>query len=214
MIFSPEVMVESYLLIAALSLDALVTGFAYGTNRIKIPFYSLIIINIICSTILAVSIITGRVLDIFIGDHEATIICFITLFMLGIIKLFDGIIKSIIMNKNGFNKNLTFSLFSIRFILKVYATPELADQDSSKSLSVMESLSLAVALSLDSIAVGVGVGLQITNILLIVVLSFVVGIFAIRIGGYLGNKLAEKTSLNLSWLSGVLLIVLAFMKYK
>ena len=45
-------MIESLLLVLAVSLDAFVASIAYGTNKIKIPFVSATIINIICSSVL------------------------------------------------------------------------------------------------------------------------------------------------------------------
>ncbi len=49
-------MIESLLLVLAVSLDAFVASIAYGTNKIKIPFVSATIINIICSSVLGVSL--------------------------------------------------------------------------------------------------------------------------------------------------------------
>ena len=37
---------------------------------------------------------------------------------------------------------------------------------------------------------------------------------AILTGCFLGNKISEKTNLNLSWLSGATLILLAFLKLR
>ncbi len=49
-------MIESLLLVLAVSLDAFVASIAYGTNKIKIPFASATIINIICSSVLGLSL--------------------------------------------------------------------------------------------------------------------------------------------------------------
>ena len=46
-------LLEAFLLVAAVSLDAFVASFAYGTNKIKIPVTSLIVISVICSGMLA-----------------------------------------------------------------------------------------------------------------------------------------------------------------
>ena len=52
-----------------------------------------------------------------------------------------------------------------------------------------------------------------TNPVLTSVMSLVIGAAAILGGSLLGNRLAEKLSLNLSWISGFLLMALAFMKF-
>ncbi len=55
-------MIESLLLVLAVSLDAFVASIAYGTNKIKISFVSATIINIICSSVLGVSLFLGSVI--------------------------------------------------------------------------------------------------------------------------------------------------------
>jgi hypothetical protein len=44
------------------------------------------------------------------------------------------------------------------------------------------------------------------------VLSLVIGMLAVRLGGRIGNKAAQKLPCDLSWLGGALLIVLAILK--
>ena len=45
---------DAILLVTALSMDAFVASFAYGTSKIKIPFKSAIVINVVCSSILGI----------------------------------------------------------------------------------------------------------------------------------------------------------------
>jgi putative Mn2+ efflux pump MntP len=49
-------MLEALLLAFSCSLDAFVASIAYGTNKVKIPFLSVQIINLVCSFILAISL--------------------------------------------------------------------------------------------------------------------------------------------------------------
>ena len=84
-----------------------------------------------------------------------------------------------------------------------------------KELSWRQTVILALALSIDGFAVGVCTAAHEFNITLcasIVVLSFITGIFIFWAGHRLGSKIAQKTSLNLGWLSGLILIILAFCK--
>lgn len=53
---------EALLLVVALSMDAFVASFAYGAQRIKIPFSSAAIISVICTAMLAVSLLAGALL--------------------------------------------------------------------------------------------------------------------------------------------------------
>jgi len=210
--FSIISIVEALFLTFALSVDAMVSGFAYGTKQIKIPISSIIIINIICSSMLAAAMLAGNYLNQFIPERMATIICFILLLILGAIKLFDSFFKTLINKNNGIKKIINFSLFNIRFILNIYANPESADRDASCVLSPIEAISLAIALSLDGLAVGFGTGLKETDIFLVTLLSLFTNAAAILIGCQIGNTLARKVHLNLSWIGGLLLIILAFMK--
>ena len=97
-------------------------------------------------------------------------------------------------------------------ILNIYANPEQADQDRSGVLSVGEATALAVALSLDSLTVGVGAGLDQTPVFAAVLLSFALGLAAILLGRWLGDKLMRGLQIEVSWISGLMLLVLAGLK--
>lgn len=202
--------VETLLLVTALSVDSFVASFAYGANKIKIPFISVSIISIICSVILVISVFLGSIVKPLIPEPQT--ICFVILFILGIIKLFDSSIKTFIRKHNDLNKQLKFSLFNLSFILNIYADPQNADCDLSRELSPIEAAPLAIALSIDGLAVGIGAGLVTVSIIQIVIFSLITNVITILLGSYVGYKIAERTSLNLSWLSGLLLIILAVMK--
>lgn len=210
--FSFITIFEAIMLASALSMDAFVAGFAYGSNKIKIPFQSIQIINIVCSSILGLSLLVGTLLRQFIPSWLTITICFIILFVLGTIKLLDSVTKSMIRKYNDLNKELKFSMFNFNFILTLYANPEMADVDTSKVISPMEAVYLATALSLDGLAIGFGAALGNVNGLAVFLCSLVTDALAVMLGCYIGNKIARKMPFNLSWLSGVMLIILAFMK--
>lgn len=203
-------LLESLLIVTALSIDAFVSSFAYGTNKIKIPIKSILIINIICSLILAFSLFFGVLLRPLISQSLAQFVSFSILFILGITRLFDSTIKTLIRKYNNIEKKVEFSILDLKFILNVYANPEKADIDSSRIVSSKEAIFLAIALSLDSFAVGFGAGLSDVNHFQIIGFSLITDMFAIIFGCYFGNIIAKKFSLNLSWLSGLILIFLAF----
>lgn len=204
--------IDIFLLVIALSVDAFVASFAYGSDKIKIPVISVAIISSICSMVLIVSTLLGSFIKQFIPPHSTNIICFIILFILGTIKLFDSSIKSFIRKNANLKKELKFSAFNLSFILNIYADPQNADCDSSKILSPAEAAPLAFALSIDGLAVGIGAGLVTINFVEIVILSLLSNAIAVLLGSYMGYKIAESTDLNLSWISGTLLIILSFMK--
>ena len=209
------IILEAAVIASSLSLDAFAAGFAYGSNKIKIPFLSVQIINIICSAIIGISFLAGSIVKECIPHWVTVAVCFIILFTLGLIKLLDGVTKSIIRKYAGLSKELKFSLFNFRFILKLYADPEDADADFSKTISPVEAASISLALSLDGIAVGFGAAFGSANNfigLAVVLFSLVTNMAAIMSGCYLGGKIAGKINFNLSWAAGVILIILAFSK--
>lgn len=170
------------------------------------------VISVVCSGFLALSLILGDVLRPFLPEAAAKALCFLILFTLGLAKLLDNVVKALIKKHNKLTKKLKFKLLSLNFILHVYANPEDADEDRSKTLSPAEAASLAVALSLDGLGAGLGTALGGGNIPLTVALSLVVGVLAITLGCFTGNKAAGGSKGGFSWVGGAGLIALAFYK--
>lgn len=205
-------MLQSLLLVLSLCLDTFVASIAYGTDKIKIPFYSSIIINLVCSLFLGVSLFLGDILKDFLPMNVATYLSFFLLLSLGVYRIFEVFCKKYINKFSNKDMPLTFKIFDFKFVLQIYADEIKADYDKSKLLSAKEAFYLAVALSLDSLAVGFGSALGYVNYIEVVVLCFLVGIICLLLGSYLGQHFASKMNINLSWLSGVLLIILAVIR--
>lgn len=204
---------ESLVLVTALSIDSFVACFGYGAGGIKIPFLSGAVMNLLSSGILLLFLMAARILSPLLSPFAVRVFCFCILFLLGLTKLFDSSLKALI-RRNGQNSpKLQFSFLHFRFLLTVYADPARADADRSSLLSPREAVSLGTALSLDSAAVGFGAGVTPLPIGYTFLLALLVGGAAVFAGCRLGNKVAEKTSLNLSWISGLLLLFLAFAKF-
>jgi len=204
--------IEAFFIACALSLDAFVACFSYGTSKIKIPRSSVLVLDGICSASVGIFLLLGSVLKNYIPQGITIIICFIILFLLGMVKLLDGITKSLIQKFGAISSNIHFSLFNFRFVLSLYANPEAADVDNSKTISPKEAASLAIALSLDGCAVGVGAALGNANGFAIFFFSLFIEAAAVLLGTFLGNKAAKKLTFNMSWVGGIILILLAFSK--
>ncbi|AQR94135.1 MULTISPECIES: sporulation membrane protein YtaF [Clostridium] len=205
-------MLESLLLVSSLCIDSFVASIAYGTSKIHIPHISKIIINLVCTITLACSLLIGSILKSFLPSNLPVILGFFLLMLLGTYRLFESIFKSYISKYSRSDKPLTFKIFDFKFILQVYADEIKADFDNSKSLNIKESFYLGLALSLDSLAVGIGSSLCNVNYFEVLVLCFIIGLIAVSFGSFLGKKFAQKLNLNLSWLSGALLILLAILR--
>lgn len=205
-------MVQSLILVLSLCIDTFVTSIVYSSNKIKIPVVSGLIIDTICSLFLAISLFFGYLIKDFIPINIASTISFLLLLILGVYRLFEAFFKNLIKKYYDKGSPLTFKIFEFKFILQIYADEVKADLDESKILSPKEAFFLAVALSLDSLTVGFGCSLGTVNYLATVLLSFLVGALLLVLGGYVGRKISKNSNLNLSWLSGVFLIILAFIR--
>ncbi len=180
-----EFILEILLLVTAISIDAFTAGFAYGISRTRIPLSSLCILTSISSLILAVSLLTGNLLTGLLTPKQTCTISFLVLLLLGITKLFDH---------------------------SCCDHADKADKDRDKFLSPGEALSLGFALSIDSAAAGIGAALPPFSIPAAIIASFLMGILAILTGSFLGKKFSCHTQKNICWVSGALLILLAFLK--
>ncbi len=205
-------LIEAWVLAAALSVDAFVASFAYGSSRIRIPLLSVLIMDVIGAGTLTLSLAMGNWVQGFLPEWMTSRICFLVLLVLGLIKLLDGVVKSLIRRFGRRSAKLNFSLCSLRFVLTVYADPETADLDQSNVISPGEAASLALALSLDGLAVGFGAAMGDVNDLAAVGATLVINALAILAGAWLGNRAAGKLPFPVSWLGGVILIVIAVLK--
>ena len=196
----------------SISVDAMAASFAYGCKKIKIPILSLVIINLICTTVIGLSFLFGMALVRHIPEWLATGVSFSILLIIGIVKLFDSITKSVIRKYTQFSKEIKLSVFNFKLVMHLYADPEAADVDVSKSISPREAVVLAVSLSLDGLAVGLGAAMIGINGWVLVLFTLISGFVALFMGCWLGNKAADKLRFNISWLAGVILIGLAFMQ--
>lgn len=205
-------MLETILLVLSVSIDSFLASIAYGTSKIRIPLLSALIVDIISASMLGFSLLIGGFLQNYISSNIAKIISFFILFFLGIYRLFESLLKSYIKKRSHNFSPLTFKVFDFKFVLQVYADEVKADFDKSKILTPKEAFYLAFALSLDSLAVGFGSSLIFINYIQVFIVALIIGLVSILLGAFIGRKFIENINLNLSWLSGAMLIILAFLR--
>ena len=125
---------------------------------------------------------------------------------------FQNAFKSYLKKMEDQRKKITFRYAGIDFFIDICLDETKADIDQSKTLSVREAVYLAFALSLDSLVTGFGIGLTQVNHAVVLSFSLVLHLVALLLGSLIGQKLAKRSSINISWLSGAILIVLAFIR--
>lgn len=203
---------EIVLLILAISLDSFVASVHYGIKKIKIPFSSVLVINLICSSLLGMSIFLGKEVQKFLPNGATSIVSFVILSLLGIYYLFEGLIKFHLESKKNKKGELEIKFADIRFMINIYIDETKADKDKSKVLDYKEAVYLAIALSLDSLTIGFGSGLSNMNYLSVMLFSLLGGFTSIVLGLTIGQRLSKEIKFNISWISGIFLIILAFLR--
>lgn len=204
------------LLVCALCLDTFVAALAYGTNRVQISGGQIALLNGICSLVLGLSLLLGAALSSQIPDALARGICFLGLFFLGCLRLIDSAIRRYLQRHRSLHKNASFHFSNLRLIIDIYSDPMEADADGSQSLSYTELFFFSLAMSVDSLLTGITAGLLEISVPLAVLASFLVGELFTYAGLFLGKKISgqlqQGSSRELSWVGGLLLILLAVLK--
>ena len=205
-------MLGSLVLVLALCTDAFVASLAYGANRVFVTWGKVLLLNGICSGCLALTLGVGSIIRALAPAQLTRIICFVSLFLLGIVKFLDYGMKAYINRHCRLRRNLSFSLSGLKVIISIYADPMAADADGSQSLGWRETIFLALAMSIDSLAAGTMAAFLEIPFAATLILSFAVGVCMMYAGLWIGRKAADRWNCDLSWISGALLMALALMK--
>ena len=202
-------MITFLILILALSLDTFMAALSYETDKIKIPISSNFVISFICSLVLIISLSLGSLLDNFISHDVLKWISFSILFFIGSFKIFDSQIKKYIQKQKFKTRKMYFSVCNLKFILQIYSDYPTADQDKSKTLSIVEAISLSLALSIDGLSAGLAFQTDYNMIFIVFITCLVVNIVFILLAKLIGYF---TRNLDLSLISGLIFIFLAFLR--
>lgn len=200
------------ILVSALCLDAFVASAAYGTNQIHISHGQIALFNGICSGVLGLSLVFGSVLEIWIPAGLTKNLCFLSLLLLGFLKISDCAIKKYLKGHEALSKNASFKILNVHFIINIYSDPMKADADRDKNLSWREIIYFSLAMSVDSLISGVTAAFMDISVPVALAAAFLIGEMFTYAGLYLGRKISSRSPKDLSWLSGILFICLAFIK--
>jgi len=134
-------------LVIAVSLDGFGVGITYGIRKIHVPLTALFIIMLCSGLIVLLSMTIGSMLGTFISPHVAKILGGCILISLGIFSFFNMIQEKDPENTSHRKRNV---------LKTVLTNPNLADLDSSGTISTHEALLLGLALALDAFGAGLG----------------------------------------------------------
>lgn len=199
---------ENWILVAALSLDTLFACLAYGIKKIKIPASSAAVMAAVGTGFLALSILLREFTGYLFPEILIRSLGFAVLIVMGMLNLFQSLLKALFHR----DKTFRFNISDLSFVLNVCLDETKADVDESKRLSVREAFLLALTLSADSLLTGFSITAAPLLFLLLCLFSFCMGLAAVLVGTLAGRRMCQNRSCNFSWLSGLLLIIIAFMK--
>lgn len=203
---------QVFLLLLALSIDVFAASFSCGMGGIRIRLLPAVCISMVCSAVLAFSLSIGTLIDRVITDKYTTIICFLGLFLVGMVKIVEYLIKVYIKKNKQVRKQIRFKFKQLNIVLQIYNNPQLADMDESDEMSIKESIFFALAMSMDGLFGGIGAAFLKINITATVLINFVISFILILAGYYVGEKTSAKIEKDVGWISGALFLLLAFRK--
>jgi len=195
------------LLAVSVSTDIFVTFFTYGARGIRVPPRSVAVLISVTAGAVFVSGILGTAAASAVPDMLLRGIGFAILLIIGIIRLFDSLVRRVI--RRGIRRDMRFRAMGMSFLLQVYADPVTADVDEGGVLSVGEALPLAFAMSVDGTAAGFASSPNLLTALTLTVSSALFGMLAVFGGRMLGAYIKGRCPADLSPIGGIILILLA-----
>lgn len=181
---------NSIVLAITCNIDAFGIGITYGIKKIKIPFFSTLILFFIAFISAFISVNFGVFLHSFFPDIFSKILGSILFICLGLFVFIKSIKE---------RKNITTNF----------------DKNYDNSISPKESFFLAFAVSLDNFCIGISASIIGINTILFPLLVALFHIISISFGNYLGNIINNFTHLpHYIWslFSGLLLVLFGIIK--
>ena len=193
----------------AVSIDSLTAGFSYGTSKVRIGPLSAVFLVFIPSVSITLVTRIGTLLFSFIPAHIFSVLSFFLLFFLACEKLLESLIRHLAGKYPNNVGNWAYKIKQVNIIFTIYFSPEDANKQDVQVLSAKEALFLSLALSLDSILASMAFSCQVSSLLFFFLSAVFFHFFLFLSGSMLGLAVSRKFSIDLSWLSGLFLLMLA-----
>lgn len=199
------------LLAITVSIDGFWGGFAFGLRKIKISFFSLLLISfwsVICTMIV---MFIGQSLKNIIAFELARIIGAALLFLLGLLTLKEGFRQK----KEHLSCKRNFITYNIKFkdLIKILRNPLLADIDNENDIKPAEGTVLGLAVAMDASIAAFTVSLLGFSPVLTPFLFGLTHFILIGSGNYIARQnIISNFSEKFSVLPGLILIVLAILR--
>lgn len=225
-------LISIFLLAIASNVDNLAIGIAYGVKKIKIGKLSNLVISLVTGIGTYISISVGKTISNYLAGSLSNLIGSFVLIAIGLWVIWETRQQEQKRNRNRFrlreqkrvsvaavtSRTISDSSFEQFYEEVSYESfieePEKADKDKSGYIDVKESIALALGLTINNLVIGVGAGICGFQVALTSFLSFILSLFAITGGYFLGDRFKIKMSgIWTGILSGCLLIGLGVYEY-
>ena len=180
------IILSAVVFVVVISIDLFACAFAYGAAKVYVPFKKILAINLIGKVIVGTGLFIGYFIGVFMPDAVGIWLGFGVLLAVGIIK-----------------------------VIQWLKTRKKTDKPLTRSISWRESIALGVVLSLDGLAAGIGVTLTLLSLIFVfsvLVISIITDQLIFMGAQRLGKLVTKKATLDLGWLSGVILITVSICK--
>lgn len=202
---------SSVLLALSANVDNLAVGVAYGVKKLKITFWSNLLIAVVSGTGTIVSMSFGAVVGKFLPSNVANIVSSGVLIIIGIVGIWGALrTQNSVQEKNGSQEASKEELSYSTYV----KDPSRVDVDNSRRIELKEAWVLAFALTINNLASGVGAGMSGLNIPLTAIFAYAFSLLAITWGYWAGDTMTLRLSGN--WLeafSGAIMIILGIYEY-
>lgn len=177
----------------AVSSDGFAVGMAYGIGKIRIPFFSLLVISLASALAVSLSMFCGKSLAELFSPQMSSYMGAIIILGLGIYFLLTAGKEKIESLENDQEKPLlVFSIKPLGIIVQILKQPSRADFDCSGEISTSEAFFLGLALAMDALGAGIGIAMTGSNILYTAVCVGMLKFILVNSGIYLGSKISAK----------------------
>lgn len=198
-----EGMFQACLLAVAVCMDTFFGAVSCSMSGIAIPKRCALLISIVGTAFLGISVSFAQLLSNILPEIVFQYAGFVILLLLGSSQLMKKIVMALFQKCRPH-----WNWKALGLVIDICFDETLADTDGSKTLSMREAIAYSAALSIDSLASGLGAGIEKAWIPLCLSLTLLLGFLLTIIGCQIGLSCHEK--INLSWLGGVMLLILAF----
>lgn len=197
------------LFLAAVSIDSLTAGLTYGAQQVGIKFPAYLILVCVPAAFITAANRAGSHILALLPAPALPVLSFILLSILGLGKLSESLIRLLARKHPSLTRNWGCRIKQIHIIFTVYLSPEDANGEDLQVLTPREALLLSLALSLDSVLAGMAFTAKAVPAAGLFLLSALFNLLLFAAGYRLGSLLSSVFHIDLSWLSGLFLLILA-----